>query len=375
MHKGPGHSFGSLFSTRRLCGVLISLVFLCMGGLRAQTQPQTQPQAQSQAQPQSRSIGFVGSPAESLAFRALEQPFVNRLLADEVLGLQKIELRPANPADSNSRELFERTVSGKSGLAVLGAAQLPLGEAWFDLADLTGLALDVPSARIVADAYRERTRTLLQEKFGLRLLALAGVQAQALYCRNEFKRLADLKGRKVRVAAGQQAALIESLGGTASRIPLGEVRAALAARTIDCAIGGTMSGNQARWHEVSSHLFSMPIAWDLGHYVIAEQSWMALTPATRQRLQTEFRNFESKVWDSALVYTREGINCNAGVEPCRNGQPGKMSIVIGIEADRAVLLKSMNEIVLPAWSARCGGACSTAFNQALAKLVGMKSIK
>jgi TRAP-type C4-dicarboxylate transport system substrate-binding protein len=322
-----------------------------------------------------QSLEFVGSPADSLAFRTLEQPFVNRILADRSFSVVKIELRAASAAELIGRDLLDRTSSGKVGFTALRVAQFSPTEAWFDLADLTGLALDVPSARLVAAGYRDRAATLFQEKFGLRLLALAAVQAQALYCRSSFARLADIKGRKIRTDGAMQAALVESLGGSAHRMPLAEVRTALASKTIDCAIGGTMTGNQARWYEVSSHLFSLPMAWELTHYAVAEKTWASLPPTERQALQSEFRNFEARVWDSALVYTREGINCNAGVEPCRSGQAGKMNVVIGGDLDRAALLKTMNESVLPAWSSRCAGACSSTFNQTLAKLVGMKSIK
>ena len=324
---------------------------------------------------QAQSLAFTGSAAETLSFQTLEKPFVRRLLTENSLGTLRIELQAASAAELNGRSLTDRVLSGNQAIAALTLSQLPAGDAWFDLADLTGLALDVPSARAAGNLYRDRAQGILKEKFGLRLLASAAVQAQALYCRSAFFRLADLKGRRVRVESVLQAALVESLSGIAVRLSADEVRSALASKNLDCAIGGTMSGNLARWHEVSSHLFSLPIAWNVSHYVIAEKTWASLDPAVRGKLQTEFRNFETRVWESALVYTREGFNCNAGVEPCRSGLAGKMNIVIGADSDRTLLLKSMNEVVLPAWSARCGPACSAVFNEALAKQVGFKPIK
>lgn len=331
--------------------------------------------AQSPAPVFAQTLSFVGSATDSPAYEALEVPFASRVLTEKSAGALKLDLRPASAAELNGRELFDRVASGKLGLAALSATQLPASDAWFDWAELTGLAVDAPSARAIGPIYRDRVQTILKDKYGLRLLGLAGVQAQTLYCRTSLARLADLKGRKVRVSGGLQAGLVEALGGQAVRMAALEVRAALLAKTIDCAIGGTMSGNQSRWHEVSTHLFSLPLGWNLNHYVIAEKTWAGLDSATRQLLQTEFRSYESRVWDSALVYTREGINCNAGVEPCRGGQRGKMNIVIGGDADRALLAKQMNDTVLPAWAGRCGAGCSALFNAELGKRAGLKPIK
>ena len=240
---------------------------------------------------------------------------------------------------------------------------------------MAGLAFDLPRARALADALRPNLERTLSAGHKLKLLALASAQAQVLYCRAAFKSIADIKGRRVRADGALLAGLVDALGATAVPLTAAAVPGALRAGSIDCAVGGTMQGNDARWYEHSAYLYSLPLAWTMTLYLIDEEKWVRMQGARRQLLQSEFRSFEARVWDSNLIYTREGINCNAGVEPCKGGARGKMNIVIGGDTDRALLQRLSNDTVLPQWSQRCGAGCSAWFNDGVAKLAGLRPLK
>jgi TRAP-type C4-dicarboxylate transport system substrate-binding protein len=85
--------------------------------------------------------------------------------------------------------------------------------------------------------------------------------AQVFYCNAEIKGLADIKGKKVRAAGRSQSELVTALGGTPVTMAFGEVVPALQNKTVDCAITGTLSGNAAKWHEVTTHLLALPVSW------------------------------------------------------------------------------------------------------------------
>lgn len=317
---------------------------------------------------------WTGSAAESLLYGQYEKPLSSRFTAGSGAGSLRIELKPAGGGELAGRELVDKLIAGKQDMATLSPAQLAGLDSWFELGDLPGLAADVPTARKQADGYRERAATVLRERGRLRLLAVGSEQALVLYCRNAFVRLSDLKGRQVLTDSPMTAALLEALGAVAQHTPSSAAREALANRRADCAVGGTMAGNLAGWAEVTSHLFSMPLAWRLGHVVIAESVWAKLDPAARQGLQTEYRQYEAAIWNGANVHTREGINCNAGVEPCKLGRKGRMNIVIGTDADRALLGRLMADTVLRSWAMRCGRDCVNAVNGAVLQSAGIRPL-
>lgn len=317
---------------------------------------------------------WSGSATESLLYGQYEKPLSSRFRSAPAAGNLRVELKPAVGSELMGRELLDRLMAGKLEMATLSPAQLAGLDSWFELGDLPGLAADVPTARKQADGYRERAASVLRERGRLRLLAVGSEQALALYCRNTLVRLSDLRGRNVATDSPMTAALLEALGAVVQQLPASATREALATGRADCSVGGAMAGNLAGWAELTTHLFAMPLGWRLSHVVIAEAAWSKLDPATRQWLLAEYRRYEAAVWNGASVFTREGINCNAGVEPCKLGRKARMNIVLGSEADRALLGRLMVDTVLRSWSARCGRDCISALNDAVLRPAGLKPI-
>lgn len=303
------------------------------------------------------SLSMVGSAADAIEFRQLQQPFALRQLPAKSGGKLSVDLQPAS-ASIDSNELLARLSTGKLDFVALSAAQWRGIDGAVELAELAGIAFDLPRARTLADGMRPGLERTLSSKHGLKLLAFTSAQAQVLYCRFAFKSIAEIKGRRVRVDGAMLQGLMQALGATAVPMNVDAVAAGLRADAIDCAVGGTMQGNEARWYEHSSHLYSLPLAWTLNLYLADERNWSRLEGTNRQVLLSEFRALEQRTWESNAIYTREGINCNAGVEPCKGGARGKMNIVIGSDADRALLLRLSNDTVLPQWSQRCGTGCA-----------------
>lgn len=314
---------------------------------------------------------WSGSAADSLLSDQYEKPLLTRLVGAPAASSLRLELNPATGNELAGRDLLDRLMAGKLDMASLSPAQLNGLDSWFELGDLPGLASDVPTAHKQADGYRERAAAVLRDRGRLRLLAVGAEQALVLYCRSTLARLSDLKGRRVITDSTMTAALLVALGVVAQVTPVAGARDALASGRADCAVGGTMAGNLAGWPQVTSHLFAMPLAWRLSHVVITEAAWSRLDGLARQWLQAEYRQYEAAIWNGASVHTREGINCNAGVEPCKLGRKGRMNIVIGSDSDRALLSRLMSDTVLRSWSTRCGRNCVAAVNDAVLRPTGL----
>jgi len=244
-----------------------------------------------------------------------------------------------------------------------------------EMIDMAGLLPDLASARKVTDAVRPVYEKLYREKFGVELLGFGTYPAQVLYCNGEIKGLADIKGKKVRAAGRSQSELIAALGGTPVTLAFGEVVPALQNKTVDCGITGTLSGNLAKWNEVTTHLLVLPLSWGQIGYAVNAKTWKGFDPKLRAFLEGEIKTMEKAVWDAAGNFTQQGYECNAGTDACKLGTKGKMKLVQPSAADRELLRKVLTETMVPKWAERCSAACVADFNATVGKVVGISAKK
>lgn len=164
-----------------------------------------------------------------------------------------------------------------------------------EMIDVAGLLPDVVTARKVTDAVRPVYEKLYRDKFGVELLGFGTYPAQVFYCNGEIKGLADIKGKKVRAAGRSQSELVAALGGTPVTLAFGEVVPALQNKTVDCAIAGTLSGNAAKWHEVTTHLLALPVSWGQIGYAVNAKTWNGWDPKLRSFIDTEMKTLKAPV--------------------------------------------------------------------------------
>lgn len=316
-------------------------------------------------------LQVVGSISNLAQYRDFEVPFWTRTLAQKSGGAVTAEIKAFNEMGLKGPEVLRLMGQGviQAGAALIPylAADDPANE----MLDLAGLLPDLATARKVTDALRPFYTQLYREKFGVELLGLGTYPAQVLYCNGPIASLADLKGKKVRAAGRSQSELIQALGGTPVTLPFGEVVPALQNRAVDCAITGTLSGNVSKWHEVTTHLFAVPLSWGAIGYAVNSKAWSGFDPRVRQLIQTEVRELERALWGAAQEFTEQGYECNAGTAQCRLGQKGKMTVVQPSAADLALLKKVLAEVTLPKWAERCSAACVSTYQSAVAPLVGV----
>jgi len=218
-------------------------------------------------------------------------------------------------------------------------------------------------------------KDLFAKTFGVTLLGFGTYPAQVLYCNAEIKGLTDVKGKKVRVAGRSQSELIAALGGTPVTIAFAEVVPALQNKTVDCAVTGTLSGNAAKWNEVTTHMLALPLSWGQIAYAANTKSWEKLDPRIRTIIENGIKTLEKDLWDAAEYHTQQGYDCNAGLDSCKLGVKGKMIMVQPSPADKALLRKTVVEVMIPKWAARCSAECVAEFNQTIGKSVDVVAKK
>ena len=155
----------------------------------------------------------------------------------------------------------------------------------------------------------------------------------------------------------------------------GEVVPALQNKTVDCGITGTLSGNLAKWNEVTTHLVALPVSWGQIAYAANQKSLDKLDPRVRTLIETEVKVLEKNIWDAAALHTEQGYLCNSGAATCTIGTKGKMTLVKPSAADIALLKKIVNDTMLPTWAGRCSAECVTSFNDTIGKVMGVKAVK
>jgi TRAP-type C4-dicarboxylate transport system substrate-binding protein len=335
---------------------------LVFGTVEAQPLPKTQ-------------LQVVGSISSLPQYKEFEVPFWTKTLSEKSGGAITAEIKGFNEMGLKGPEVLRLMGQGvmQIGATVVGylAADDPANE----MLDVAGLLPDLATARKVTDSLRPFYEKLYREKFGVELLGFGTYPAQVLYCNGEIKGLADMKGKKVRAAGRSQSELVQALGGTPVTLAFGEVVPALQNKTVDCAITGTLSGNLAKWHEVTTHLLAMPLSWGQIAYAANAKAWNGFDPKVRTLIDNEVKGLEKAVWDAAGNFTQQGYECNAGTDKCTIGQKGKMKVVQPSAADQALLKKVMAEVMVPKLAERCSAACVDGFNASVAPLVGITAKK
>ncbi len=316
-------------------------------------------------------LRVVGSISSLPQYKEYEVPFWTKQLAEKSNGAVTAEIKGFNEMGLKGPEVLRLMGQGVMEIGATVVAYLAADDPANEMVDVAGLLPDVETARKVTDALRPVYEKLYREKFNVQLLGFGTYPAQVFYCNGELKGLADVKGKKVRVAGRSQSELVEALGGTPVTMGFGEVVPALQNKTVDCAITGTLSGNVAKWHEVTTHLLAMPVSWGQIAYAVNLKTWQGFKPEVRNFISSEVKSLEKNVWDAAANFTQQGYECNAGTDKCTLGQKGKLTIVQPTEADRALLHKILNDTMLPKWAARCSAQCVTDFNTTAGKIVNV----
>lgn len=304
-------------------------------------------------------LRIVGGLAGVNQFTRHEEPFWARQLPGLTQDLVTTEIVPFDKAGLTGPELLRAVQIGAAPFGTVILSLAAVADPELDLADLAGLNPDFDSLRRSVQGLRPRVAKLLKQKYDLELLAVYTYPAQVVYCTRAFNKLADLAGRRVRVAAGSQADFIASLGARPVQMPFSQVVQGIKAGSVDCAVTGTMSGNTIGLHEVTSHIHTMALNWGLAAFVVQAERWRDLHPTVRAVLERELPILEREIWAEAQRETEDGLACNTGAARCKGGRRGQMTLVQDTPADHRLRLELLHQTALPVWLQRCGAHCTT----------------
>jgi len=281
----------------------------------------------------------------------------------------------------------EMGLTGPEILRLVRAGQVDIGAAplstvsgdvpFLDGIDLAGLHPEMNQARRTAEALIPLANKEL-ERFGSRIVAVYPFPAQVIWCRQSVTSLADLKGRKIRTFGASLNDFVLAVGGQPVSIGFPEVYSALERGVADCGVTGTGSGNAAKWYEVTSHIYNLPVGWAISGYYVNIAWWNRLDQAQRDLINATFKEVEDAQWKLGVEATQDGLDCNAGkAEGCKIHTLVKerpMTVTAATPEDKVLLKKIVETAVLPGWVKRCGARCGEIYNQIAAPITGVSYV-
>ncbi|AWG33863.1 MULTISPECIES: TRAP transporter substrate-binding protein [Alcaligenes] len=320
------------------------------------------------------SLKVVGGLSNLTAYQNTEQPFWTKKVPELSGGQITADIKGFNDMGLKGPEIMRLIGQGVIPFGTATLAYFASDNSINEAIDLAGLAPDINVAKKLTDAFTPAYEQFYA-KNNVKVLGFSTYPAQVLFCNGNFNGLSDLKGKKVRTSSRTQAEFVQALGGNSVTIPFGEVVPALQNGVVDCAITGSMSGYSAKWYEVSSKLYEMPINWNQQIHAANLGSWNKLDPKVQEFLASNIKAMTEEIWVAAAKETQEGYDCNTGADACTQPVKGKMTLVKPTDADRELLKKVMSETVVPKWAERSSADTVAAFNTSLSPILGFEAKK
>jgi TRAP-type C4-dicarboxylate transport system substrate-binding protein len=318
-----------------------------------------------------RTVRAIGSWSMLSQFKDYEKPFWTVKVPELTHGEINVELEAFDDIGLKGGEVVRVM---RLGLADFGTTILsyisdehPRAEA----VDLAGLTTSVTKAREVVESYKPVLNNDFLTKYGIRILAVYPYSAQMLMCKGPVQHLEELKNKKVRVSMQTLSDLLEAYGAVTVNTPFDQVHAQMKAGGIDCLVTGTLSAHSAKFYEVASHIYNLPLAWSNLVLSVNESAWKRLSPQNQQRLAGGIRDLENDLWRVAALQTELGLACNSGNSACTLPVKGAMTIIDPTPADQATLERLVRDFVVKRWVARCGAGCAEEWNATIGKVANI----
>ncbi len=300
-----------------------------------------------------------------------EEPFWSRELPRLSGGLASAEIVPFDRAGVRGQEMLRLVQLGTVPFGTFLLNVTASFEAEIGTPDLAGLSPDVSTLRRNVDAFRPYLAKMLRERYGTELLAIYAYPAQVTFCAKPLTGLAGLAGRRIRVSSATQSDWVVALGAIPVQAPFAEIAANLRSGNIDCAITGTMSGNTMGLHEITTHLYNMPVTWGVAAFVANGAAWAALPAGIQDLLRRELPKLEKAIWIEAENETNNGVACNVGAATCVGGRKGRMVQVRPSDADARIRRELLVGSVLPNYMKRCGPDCADVWKKTVGSASGI----
>ncbi|WMS43545.1 TRAP transporter substrate-binding protein [Acuticoccus sp. MNP-M23] len=319
-----------------------------------------------------RVLGWYGNQPQQ---QDIEAPFWKGL-EERTDGTFSAQFRTIDELGLTGFEALRTLQTGAFDVVSIQVSHVSGDDPLFMGADLPGLSYTFDELGELLEAYSPVLDARLQERYGAKLMAVWAYPPQILFCKGDITSLKDLAGQKVRVSSAFSAAAVEEFGGASITLAGPEVYQALLQGVADCSATGSVYGNVNGWHEVTDTLYPVPLGGSgVAIHTIRLDSWNKLTPEQQEVLTAEMKELGDALWQMGVDDNQDGINCNIGAEPCKNGIVGKMSLLEVTDEGRAEMKAALENVILPTWVEQCERVvddCRAQWNETVGKILDIQ---
>ena len=316
-------------------------------------------------------LKVVGGIAGVSQYKKFEEPFWTQEVPRLTGGRVRAEIHPFDRSGLPGQEMLQLMRLGVVPIGTALLAQVSGDEPELNAVDLPILNPDMVSLRRTVDLYRGQLHNILQQKYDIELLGIYAYPAQVVYCRDRFATLRDLAGRNVRTSSVGQSEMMSALRATPVMTPFSEIINAIKTGVVDCAITGTMTGNEIGLPDVTSYISPIAISWGLSFFGANRLVWGQLPADIREMLRGGIRSLEQQIWEAADQETAAGLACNTGTDACVGARSFQMKLVRPTAEDDILRKNLLRTSILPKWIQRCGNDCVLTWNATLGPVLGL----
>ncbi|MGI6853576.1 TRAP transporter substrate-binding protein [Mesorhizobium sp. 1B3] len=322
-----------------------------------------------------QSFKIIGTWSNASTYKGYEAPLWNEAIPEASSGKIKADMQAIDELGLSGSEAIKLLSTGAYDVGFALYSYIVSGDPIFEGFDLALVARSAEEQRKVVGAFSPVIEKAMSDVHRIKLVTNYPFPLPVIACRDEFKSLEDLKGRKVRVFATTQSDLMDGLGAISVSIPLAEVPTALQRGVVDCAMASAIAMYKSKWFDVVNYLYEMPIGGAMGFMGVTESRWAALDDNTRALIEQEAGKFADRTWSLTHSDEQQGIACLTGElldgDACKYGEPAKMKLVRTSPADAGVRERILSEFVLKRYAERCGPECAKAWSDSAGAAVNI----
>lgn len=326
-----------------------------------------------------QSFRVVGTWGNASMYKDYEAPMWKKYIPEASDGKITADMRAITDLGLTGTETIKLLTTDAFEVGFGLYAYIVSGNPVFEGFDLGMVPRNADEQKRISDAYAPIVDKAMDSIHHVKVMANYPFPLPLIACRDEFKSLADLRGRKIRVFSTTLGDMVEGLGAVSVSIPLGEVPTALQRGVVDCAISSGLAMYRAKWFDVVHYLYERPVVGAMAFLGMKKARWDSLDKPTQEFLAKQSKLFEERTWDATKADEQQGIACLTGDKlngpACREGEPAKMKLVRAAPGDAAVREKVLNDFVLKRFAARCSAECVANWNKTAGAAVGLSTAK
>lgn len=326
-----------------------------------------------QAEIDETAFKVVGTWGIGAMYQEHEAPMWNAALPEASGGKITGDIKAMTELGLKGFETIKLLKSGIFDAGFGGYVYIASGDAVFEGIDLAFAPNGLDEARKLVEAYQPVVNEAMIRIHGVKLLTSYPFPAQVMVCRDEFKSLADLEGRKIRVYSTTLGDMAEGMGGVSVTIPLPDVVPALQRGIVDCGVSSGVSMYKAKWHDVINYLYETPVSAGIAFLAMNKDKWDSLSPDTQALFVEQAKAMADKAWAAAKESEAQGIACLTGEGECAYGDPGNVTLVRADPADDELRTRILRDFVLKRFAARCGVECAQKWNETAGAVIGVEA--